>query len=94
MWTIKKNVEGIPKEENLKKMQSMLEGLQSTIPIIQSLEIGLNFNPSDAAYDIVLYSEFRSRADLEIYQRHPDHVKAAEYIGKIREHRAVVDYEI
>ncbi|WP_420862724.1 Dabb family protein [Tissierella carlieri] len=29
-----------------------------------------------------------------MYQKHPNHVKIAEYIGKIRESRVVVDYEI
>lgn len=94
MWTIKKEVDGVSKEENLKKLQTMLVGLKSTIPVIQKLEAGLNFNPGAMAFDIVLYSEFRNKEDLEIYQKHPDHVRVGDYIGKVRDLRAVVDYEV
>jgi Stress responsive A/B Barrel Domain len=40
----------------------------------------------------VLYSEFNTEQDLELYQKHPEHVKVAEFIAKARERRAVVDY--
>lgn len=30
--------------------------------------------------------------DLEKYQNHPEHVKVAEFIAKVREDRIVVDY--
>ncbi len=93
MWTIKQNVDGVLKEDNLKILQSMLEGLKNAIPVIHTLEVGLNFNPSETAYDIVLFSEFRSKDDLEIYQKHPAHMNVADYIGKVRELRAVIDYE-
>ena len=94
MWTIKTNVDGATKEEIVKILKVMLEGLKETIPVIHALEVGVNVNPGDTAYDIVLMSEFKSRNDLEIYQKHPDHVKVADFVGRVRELRAVVDYEV
>jgi len=41
---------------------------------------------------MVLISEFKDLRDLESYQKHPEHVKAAEFIGKVRLERKVVDY--
>jgi len=43
---------------------------------------------------VVLYSEFRSQKDLEAYQRHPEHIRVAEFIEKVREERRVVDYTL
>lgn len=91
MWTIK-DTDSISKEENKNKLVKELNDLPVKISQIKKFEVGLNFNTSDAAYDIVLYSEFESRDDLNIYQKHPDHVKVAELVGRIRDKRAVVDY--
>jgi hypothetical protein len=94
MWTIKKNTDNASREEILKILKVMLEGLRESIPVVQKLEVGFNFNPSETAYDIALYSEFRNRDDLEIYRKHPDHIRVAEFVGNVRELRAVIDYEV
>jgi Stress responsive A/B Barrel Domain len=49
-------------------------------------------NTSKTDFDIALYSEFESYADLDIYQEHPEHLKVASFIGKVRTARAAVDY--
>ena len=36
----------------------------------------------------------KAKEDLELYQKHPEHLKVAEFIGKARERRAVVDYHV
>jgi hypothetical protein len=56
------------------------------------MEVGLNCIPGEAAYDVALYSEFADEKDLSIYMKHPEHVKVAEFVGKVRESRVVVDY--
>jgi hypothetical protein len=93
MWKLKDSAEGASKQENAKKAKSMLEDLNNHIPEILKLEVGINFNPSEIASDLCLYSEFDSKEALKIYQVHPKHVEAAEFIGKIRSDRNVVDYE-
>lgn len=93
MWRLKENHNGESKEKIISKVKSILEDLTAKINEIVELEVGINFNPSEAAYDVVLYSTFNSREDLDIYQKHPDHLKVAEYISEVRTERTVVDYE-
>ncbi|MDK2834550.1 MAG: hypothetical protein PWP63_1637 [Methanolobus sp.] len=59
MWKLKETAEGKNKLENVLLMKRMLESLPGRIPEIEFLEVGVNVNHSDAAYDVVLYSEFR-----------------------------------
>jgi len=94
MWKLKEIAECGDRTQNAKKMKHDLEGLKIVIPQIKHIEVGLNSLPSEGSYDIVLYSEFENEKDLEIYQKHPDHVKVAEFISTVRERRAVVDYTI
>ncbi len=93
MWKLKDGHNGETKSEIIKNVKNMLEGLTAKINEIKELEVGINFNPSDAAYDVVLYSVFNSREDLDIYQKHPDHLNVAGYVSEVRTDRAVVDYD-
>ncbi len=95
LWKLKSFAEGRSKEQNRDIMKRDLLALKETIPQIRSLEVGTHLFPSDAsAWDIALYSAFENEQDLQAYQKHPDHVKVAEFIGKVRESRAVVDYKV
>lgn len=90
MWKLKDE----NKDENLVKIKNKLENLKDAIPEIINLEIGINENPAEHAFDISLYSEFESMAALQIYQKHSEHVKAAGFISQHRTQRCVVDYEV
>lgn len=94
MWKLKESMEGMEKAEIALKMKADLESLISEISQIRKIEIGINILDSQQAYDVVIYSEFDNMQDLNIYQEHPAHLKVAEFVGKVRESRAVVDYEI
>ncbi|WMW22819.1 Dabb family protein [Methanolobus mangrovi] len=94
MWKLKENAEGKSNIGNALLMKEMLETLKDVIPEIEMIEVGVNENPSAAAYDVVLYSEFRDEEALRIYQNHPEHMKVAEFVGKINEDRVVVDYQV
>ncbi len=94
MWKLKESVEGVDKAVNLRRMKKLLESLPEKIPQIREFEVGVNTIPSDAAWDISLVSGFDSKEDLDSYQKHPEHVAVAQFIGKIRESRALVDYEL
>ena len=93
MWKLKDFAEGASRQENARKMKSELEGLKRKIGEIQSIEVGININDSADSYDAVLYSEFDGREGLNAYLNHPAHLKAADFIGKVRLERKVVDYE-
>lgn len=92
MWTVKEGL-GKTKEQNSVKLKEMLEALKEKIPFIKKLEVGINYAADDAAYDVVLYSEFESRKDLEMYIVHPDHQALKDFIINIRDKRCFVDYE-
>ncbi|QCX33041.1 Dabb family protein [Caloramator sp. E03] len=91
-WKLKDEAEGNNKEKNAKIIKENLERLKDVIKEIKHIEVGININTSNAAFDLVLYSEFENIEDLEKYQNHPEHVKVAEFIAKVREDRIVVDY--
>ncbi len=93
MWRLKDEALGATKEENAFKLKETLLALKDVIDELKAVDVGINFNPSEAAFDVVLYSEFDNREGLEAYQKHPEHVKIVEFVGEIRTDRAVVDYE-
>ena len=93
MWKLKDFAEGKTKQENANTIKTRLEALKTRIEQIRFLEVGVNLNRSEQAYDAVLISEFNSLEDLDIYKKHPEHLKISEFVGKVREARVVVDYE-
>jgi Stress responsive A/B Barrel Domain len=94
MWKLKENALGNTKEANALTIKKQLEDLVGTITEIKSLEVGINFNPSEAAFDVVLYSEFENEESLNSYMKHPLHVKVADFVSQVRENRVVVDYQV
>ena len=94
LWKIKDGVEGKTKKESILTLKEALEGLKGKIKEIQFLEAGLNFNPADTACDLSLYTEFKSRQDLDLYQKHPEHMKVVELVKKLAAERRVSDYEV
>ncbi len=92
LWKLKSIAEGNNKQQNAEKMKQDLEALKNKISFIRRIEVGINAIPSDAAFDIALYSEFDNERDLEQYQKHPDHLAVADFVAKVRESRVVVDY--
>jgi len=93
MWKLKESAEGADKTENALKIKYGLEALKGKVETVKTIEVGININTTEAAYDVVLYSEFDCPEDLGAYQKHPEHVKVANFISKVRELRTVVDYE-
>jgi len=94
MWKLKEEAEGAGKKQNALEMKKRLENLKGSISEIKELEIGLQMEPMEAAYDLVLYSAFRDKGDLERYQKHPEHQKVVEFVKKVVADRKVVDYEV
>ena len=82
------------KENNIEKLISELRKLPSKIKEIKFYEVGKNVSKSPNAMDIVLVSEFTNLNDLEIYRKHPEHIKVLDLIRKVVEKSAVNDYEI
>ncbi len=94
MFRLKETAEGRSKNENLKELKIILESLKAKIPVVKSLEVGMNQGTSGSASDIILYSEFDDMKTLEDYRVHPEHVRVVAFIEKICSERRVVDYEV
>lgn len=92
-WTFHENADGRSKEENIREAVKLLGSLRSKINSVKHLETGVNIVPRNEAYDLALYCEFDDIAGLEEYQQHPEHLKVIEFLRKVRDKRAVVDYE-
>jgi len=50
-------------------------------------------NSREPSADVVLTTVHESWQALEVYQNHPEHKAAGEFIGQVRETRACVDWE-
>jgi len=94
LFKLKDHAEGRSKMENADTIKNDLEALIGKILQLRRMEVGINCVPGEAAYDVAIYSEFVNEADLNIYAKHPEHVRVAEFVGKVRESRAVVDYVV
>jgi hypothetical protein len=94
LFKLKESAEGTSKDQNAKKIKADLEALTGRILQIRRMEVGINCIPGEASYDVALYAEFADEKDLTIYMKHPEHVKVAEFVGKVRDSRVVVDYII
>lgn len=88
MWKLKDE----NKAENALKIKTDLEALKNKIDVIVNIEVGINIEKSDAAYDIVLVSEFASQADLDEYQINPNHKAVSGFVRSVIVDRVVVDY--
>jgi len=93
MWKLKSEAMGGSRHENALKIKQRLEGLRHRIKEIRNIEVGINSCSDPSAYDVVLVCEFMSWGDLRIYQEHPLHKEAGSFVQKVRETKAVVDYE-
>lgn len=92
MWRFKDEAEGKTKLENMEYIRQRLYALKDIIPEIKSIDVGINVNKTDAAFDMALISVFDDIPALERYEVHPKHVEVSQYVKKVRTDRAVTDY--
>ena len=88
-------LKGTPEERKAvaSAFKAALEALPSQIDVLESMEVGLNENPSEA-WDVVLTAIVPTMADVEKYAKHPAHLAAAALLGEHKEARACVDYNV
>lgn len=68
MWKLKDQAEGAGRAANALKMKSMLDACANLVPGILKFEAVVAQPGMEATYDVVLYSEFASKADLDAYR--------------------------
>ena len=82
------------KEENIQKVKEMLEGLVALINELHSMEVGVNFDVSERAFDLSIYTKFDTKENLASYALHPEHLKVLAFIKSVIVESKVVDYEL
>ena len=94
MWTIREGETPRAKFERMAEVKARLMALPEAIGEIRRFEVYFN-SPSAASdnFDVVLESEFGSWADLDAYQKHPQHLEVVEYLRNVRQNKAAIDYE-
>jgi hypothetical protein len=89
IWKYRADVEQEVRAEHV----AMLRALRSSIPQLESLEVGFDVLLLPRSYDTGLVATFRDRAGLDAYTVHPEHIKVALFGKSISEHVASVDFE-
>jgi hypothetical protein len=92
-WRLKDEALGRDKTANRVLLLAMLEDLPRLVPGIRHFEFGVDIGAAQGPWDVAIYAEFESRADLDAYQEHPKHLKLKEFAAAVVDGRAVVDYE-
>lgn len=94
MFRMKEFAEDADGRQNMQRLKAQLEGLKDIIEEIKLFEVGINISDGNVGCDLVLYSEFEGLDDLHRYQAHPDHIKVADFVGKVCRDRLVADYTV
>ena len=77
---------------DLGEAKKRLEALVGKVPELRSMEVGLNFLPSERAMDLVLTSVVEDERGLEAYRVHPAHQEVVEFLKARSLSSKAVDY--
>ena len=78
--------------KNLKMVEERLNSLVEKIDVLKSMEVGVDFNGSERAFDLSLYSTFETIEDLKAYDVHEEHLEVVKLIKEVTTESKVVDY--
>ncbi len=93
MWNVRGD-DASARTRNLALLKSEFESLRGRIPGLLHIEVGIDESRIDYACDVVLVTEFASRAALAGYAEHPEHLRVRRTLGDLRSARHQVDYEV
>lgn len=92
-FRMKEEARGQRGKDNAWHLVQQLLALKEEIPELVSLEAGTNFSDAPTAFDVGLYTAFKTKEDFEAYRVHPAHQKVVEFVTETTSERAVVDFE-
>lgn len=81
-------------EENAEKLRDKFLSMRGKIPVLLSIESGVDMLRSDRSYDVVLICEFKTLKDFAIYRDHPLHIPVKEYAQSVVDVSKSVDFVI
>ncbi len=79
-------------EEVYREFKQKTENLKRIIPEIVEATVGFNYVEGDV-FNICIDSLFKSKADLETYINHPEHLKVRAYLNSVTHAKEIFDYE-
>ena len=94
MLKLKDTEDRMEKLQNALKLKKAIEDLSYKVDEVKYMEVGLNYNEKPTAFDLVLTSTFDNADALDAYRHDPEHVKVLDFLDRVTEKTAVVDYEI
>ena len=77
---------------NIEKVVEKLNALVKKIDGLLLMEVGVDFNGSERAFDLSLYATFETKEDLKTYAVHTEHLKVVAFIKEVTTETKVVDY--
>ncbi len=81
--------------ENLEKTKEILLSMDGNVPLLRSIEVGLDFLHSGRSFDVALITTLDSREALDAYQVDPYHVSVVKkHMHAVREDSVAIDFEI
>jgi len=80
------------KDSNIEIVKGKLLQLDKDLSLIKKMEVGVDFNQSERAYDLVLYTHFDSKEDLNSYAVDDKHQEVVKFIKSVTIDTKVVDY--
>jgi hypothetical protein len=82
-----------PAESVRRRARDVLLDMQHELPMLRSVEVGLNAGDDPRAFDVSLITRFDSMRDLEAYRVHPHHQEVIAHMKSVTSQSVVVDYE-
>ena len=85
------------RDEKAARVATIAAALAPMVDLVDGLDwldVHADVHETDGNWDVVLVSQFQSRAALEAYQVHPQHVAAGGVIRSVVSERASIDYEL
>lgn len=79
--------------ENARALQARLASMEGNVPSLRQIEVGIDFDRAERAFDVALLTRFDAKADLDAYQNDPFHRDVIAYVRSVCKQTAVVDYE-
>jgi|CXWL01.1.fsa_nt_gi hypothetical protein len=93
-WRLKKELSADERDQAFRRIKAGFEALPGKIPGLLKIEIGCDYSQGPDASDIVLYSEFDSRASVAGYEAHAEHAALGPTVRDVRTEKRVIDYEL
>jgi hypothetical protein len=92
-WKYGDNFSSDENMKNAMKIKQSLEALKDIVPGAVKIHVivdPLSTGSGDA--DVILDSLFESEEALNVYQNHPEHLKAGSFIRSVMKDRKCIDY--